>query len=121
MLDFGFKAKPKPSAMLGRSGYAMLDFGFKAKPGNHGATLFRRYAMLDFGFKAKQRRPWFHKSLVMPCLILDSRQNLITLIDTRRLVMPCLILDSRQNDGHQTHMTKWGYAMLDFGFKAKLR
>ena len=35
--------------------------------------------------------------------------------------MPCLILDSRQNVDHTHQIAMQGYAMLDFGFKAKLR
>ena len=76
MLDFGFKAKRGRRRLIRIGCYAMLDFGFKAKLVHGTPSWSGSYAMLDFGFKAKLSLDGQSGRLVMPCLILDSRQNI---------------------------------------------
>ncbi len=50
-----------------------------------------------FGFKAKQALSTVAARGIVPCLCLDSRQNLCITMNRSHPIVPCLCLDSRQN------------------------
>ncbi len=72
---FGFKAKPEIEMNRQKSDIAMPYFGFKAKPRKQTTYSDNHIAMPYFGFKAKLLDLIEKLEPILPCLILDSRQN----------------------------------------------
>ncbi len=62
-----------------------------------------------FGFKAKHAQATAEQRKIVPCLCLDSRQNLKLIIAACDTIVPCLCLDSRQNGPWETMLARLLY------------